>query len=135
MPIQCLCLCAFWVPNEKLGFFWAAGFLTDLAVWPRSTHLRNLTGLTPRVQVPNNHIPSNILTYITTSLKPSTYLLGPLDPGGNSCKTLSSLQFRFFLALGRRGDADDANPKALRARKGFFVFCCSGLGFIGLLGA
>ena len=28
--------------------------------------------LTPRVQVPNNHIFSKILTYITTILKPST---------------------------------------------------------------
>ena len=27
---------------------------------------------TPRVQVPNNHILSKILTYITTILKPST---------------------------------------------------------------
>ena len=27
-------------------------------------------GLTPRVQVPNNHILSKILTYITTILKP-----------------------------------------------------------------
>ena len=34
----------------------------------------------PRVQVPNNHILSKILTYITTILKPSTSLLGPLDP-------------------------------------------------------
>ena len=37
---------------------------------------------TPRVQVPNNHILSKILTYITTILKPSTSLLGPLDPWG-----------------------------------------------------
>ena len=36
---------------------------------------------TVRVQVPNNHILSKILTYITTILKPST-LLGPLDPWG-----------------------------------------------------
>ena len=28
--------------------------------------------VTPRVQVPNNHILSKILTYITTVLKPST---------------------------------------------------------------
>ena len=46
-------------------------------------------GQTPRVQVPNNHIPSTILTYITTILKPSTSLLGPLDPWG---KVLGNLQ-------------------------------------------
>ena len=40
---------------------------------------------TPRVQVPNNHILSKILTYITTILKPSTELLGPLDPWGKYC--------------------------------------------------
>ena len=34
---------------------------------------------TPWVQVPNNHILSKILTYITTILKPRTSLLGPLD--------------------------------------------------------
>ena len=34
---------------------------------------------TPRVQVPNNHILSKILTYITTILNPSTLLLSPLD--------------------------------------------------------
>ena len=35
-----------------------------------------------RVQVPNNHILSKILSYIATILKPSTLLLGPLDPWG-----------------------------------------------------
>ena len=37
---------------------------------------------TLRVQVPNNHILSQILTYITTILNPSTLVLGPLDPWG-----------------------------------------------------
>ena len=32
--------------------------------------------------MPKNHIPTKILTYVTTILKPSTYLLGPLDPWG-----------------------------------------------------
>ena len=36
-----------------------------------SKPVRNLN-LTPRVQVPNNHILSKILTYIATILKPST---------------------------------------------------------------
>ena len=40
------------------------------------------SNLPPRVQVPTNHIHSNILTYITTILKPSTLLLCPLDPWG-----------------------------------------------------
>ena len=34
--------------------------------------LEALHSLTPRVQVPNNHILAKILTYITTILKPST---------------------------------------------------------------
>ena len=37
---------------------------------------------TPRVQVPNNHILSKILTYIATILNPSILLLDPLDPWG-----------------------------------------------------
>ena len=37
--------------------------------------------VSPRVQVPNNHIFTKILTYITTILKPTT-LLGPLEPWG-----------------------------------------------------
>ena len=39
----------------------------------------------------NNHILSKILTYITTILKPSTSLLGPLDPWGynmTSCRAV-----------------------------------------------
>ena len=39
-------------------------------------------GFPLRFQVPNNHILSKILTYITTIRKPSTQLLGPLDPWG-----------------------------------------------------
>ena len=38
--------------------------------------------LSLRVQVPNNHILSQILTYIPTILNPNTGLLGPLDPKG-----------------------------------------------------
>ena len=37
---------------------------------------------TPRVQVPDNHRLSEILTYIATILKPSTSVSGPLDPWG-----------------------------------------------------
>ena len=37
---------------------------------------------TLRVQVPNYHILSKIVTYITTILNPSTRLLDPLDPWG-----------------------------------------------------
>ena len=48
-----------------------------------SNHDMEITlNLTPRVQVPNNHKLSKILTYIATILKPSTSLLGPLDPWG-----------------------------------------------------
>ena len=53
--------------------------LEPLALTPGMT-------LTPRVQVPNNHILSRILTYITTTLNPSTLLLGPLDPWGYNCR-------------------------------------------------
>ena len=35
---------------------------------------------TLRVQIPNYHVLSKIVTYIATILNPSTYLLGPLDP-------------------------------------------------------
>ena len=38
--------------------------------------------LTLRVQVPNYHILSKIVTYITIIPNPSTQLLGPLDPLG-----------------------------------------------------
>ena len=46
-----------------------------IALWTHKT-------LTPRVQVPKKYTLSKILTYITTILKPSTQLLGPLDPWG-----------------------------------------------------
>ena len=50
---------------------------------------------TPRVQVPNNHILSKILTYITTILNPSTGSFGPLGISsvGFPCKG-SGLGFR-----------------------------------------
>ena len=44
--------------------------------------LVSVLGGTLRVQVLNNHILSQVLTYITTILNPSTLLLGPLDPWG-----------------------------------------------------
>ena len=40
--------------------------------------------MTPRVQVPDNHKLSKILSYITTMLALSIYLSGPLDPWGDS---------------------------------------------------
>ena len=47
-----------------------------------SVLLGNGLGVTLRVQVPNKHILSLILSYFTTILNPSTELLGPLDPKG-----------------------------------------------------
>ena len=52
---------------------------------------------TPRVQVPNNHILSKILTYITTILKPSTSLLGPLDPWGLGVCTTETSPYGFLV--------------------------------------
>ena len=56
--------------------------------------------ITPRVQVPNNHILSKILTYITTILKPSTQLLGPLDPWGYIPSQNPILLFKAPVLLG-----------------------------------
>ena len=39
--------------------------------------------VTPRVQVPNCHIHSKIVTYITTIEKPEYLIIGSFDPGGN----------------------------------------------------
>ena len=56
--------------------------------------LVSVLGGTLRVQVLNNHILSQVLTYITTILNPSTLLLGPLDPWGNMAAV------RFQVCLG-----------------------------------
>ena len=61
-------------------------------------------GLTPRVQVPNNHILSKILTYITTILKPSTSLLGPLDPWGHCFQRRKLRRTQAAQALGESLD-------------------------------
>ena len=50
--------------------------------FPAPEKLTQNSAVTLRVQAPNNHILSQILTYITTILSSSTWLLGPLDPGG-----------------------------------------------------
>ena len=49
---------------------------------------------------PKDHILSKILTYITTILKPSASLLGPLDPWGTSRVTTAAAEAEPGLGAG-----------------------------------
>ena len=73
--------------NELPKHFEGLMKLKELLLLLYSERILRFYEYTPRVQVPNNHILSKILTYITTILKPSTQLLGPLDPWGNTCNS------------------------------------------------
>ena len=63
--------------KDTVGYLSIEGAGQGSSCWlrgPRQWLVRRVyvAALTPRVQVPNNHILSKILTYITTILKPST---------------------------------------------------------------
>ena len=77
----------------------------------------------PRVQVPNNHILSKTLTYITTILKPSTQLLGPLNPWGTLNGTNSWLSAVAF-ACKRKTYSKEGYKTSLKTRVYVFAHIC-----------